>query len=59
MSLELSEYFRAVCEAFGYCPTTGKVVFSAKGDEHHLVRLLQPATAGDMARQFEQERKGG
>lgn len=62
---QLSNYFRAVCEAFGYCPTTGQVVFSTKGDdkaycgcgEHHLVRLLKPATAEDMATQFEQERR--
>jgi|688.fasta_scaffold388744_4 hypothetical protein len=61
---QLTNYFRAVCEAFGYCPTTARVVFSAKGDdkafcgcgEHHLVRLLKPATAEDMAIQFQQER---
>lgn len=71
-----AKFFRAVCEAFGICPNTGRVVFSTKGDDKaycgcgktatpadttpgvHLVRLLQPATAEDMARQFHAERSG-
>lgn len=69
-----SKFLLAVCEAFGICPNTGRVVFSTKGDDKahcgcgqrgtpadttpgvHLVRLLQPATAEDYARQLHAER---
>lgn len=65
MSVEqLTAYFTAICESFGRCPTTGKVVFATKGDDKafcgcgqaHLARRLAPATAEDMARQFHSER---
>lgn len=70
-NLTREAFFAAVCESFGVCPNTGRVVFAAKGDDKaycgcgktatkadttpgvHLVRLLQTATAADMARQTE------
>lgn len=61
------DFYLAVCDAFGWCPNTGRVVFVTKGDDKawcgcstpgtHLASSLKRATVEDLVRQDMAERK--